>query len=114
MPLDTAGRNTAVDAIAAGYAYLGLLNASDTELSGGSPAYARKLVTFGAASNGVRSVTGTPYTFDVPAGATVAKFGLFSALTGGTRGALQPLSATEGPYAAQGQYQFTAGSITVT
>jgi hypothetical protein len=114
MPLDNAGKNTAADAIAGAYAYLALFNSSDTELSGGSPAYARKLVTFGASSNGVKSITGTPYQFDVPSGATVAKFGLFTAVTGGTRGALQPLSATEGPYAAQGKYDFTAGSITVT
>lgn len=39
------------------------------ELTGGT--YASKAVTFGAASNGVRTQTGTA-AFDVPAGATVA------------------------------------------
>ena len=39
------------------------------ELTGGT--YASKAVTFGAASNGVRTQTGTAI-FDVPAGATVA------------------------------------------
>lgn len=42
---------------------------TSNELTGGS--YASKAVTFGAASNGVRTQTGTAI-FDVPAGATVA------------------------------------------
>ena len=42
---------------------------TSNELAGGS--YASKAVVFGAASNGVRTQTGTAI-FDVPAGATVA------------------------------------------
>ena len=95
------------------YTYLALFDGA-TELSGGSPAYARIQVTNAAASGGVVNITGTPYTFNVPAGATVSHFGLFTAITGGTRGAYEALSASEGPYAAQGEYDFTAGSITVS
>lgn len=53
------------------------------ELSGGSPAYARKSVTWGSASNGEVSATNQPE-FDVPSGATVKFAGLWSAATGGT------------------------------
>jgi hypothetical protein len=53
-----------------------------SEATGGSPAYARKLVTWtGGASDGV--TVGSQVTFDVPAG-TYTHFGLWSAVTGGT------------------------------
>jgi hypothetical protein len=52
-----------------------------TEVSGGSPAYARKSITWGGPTNGVN--TGT-VTFDVPTGITIRGAGLHSALTGGT------------------------------
>lgn len=52
-----------------------------TEPSGGSPAYARKALTWGAASGGVVTATAV---FDIPAGATIVGFGLHTALTGGT------------------------------
>lgn len=113
MPLDEAGKNAAANAIADGFPYLALFDGA-TELTGGSPAYARILVSNAAASGGVVNITGTPYTFNVPAGATVSHFGLFDAATNGNRGAYEALSASEGPYAAQGEYDFTAGSITVT
>lgn len=51
---------------------------TSNELTGGS--YASKAVTFGAASNGVRTQTGTAI-FDVPAGATVAWVSFWNAGT---------------------------------
>lgn len=51
-----------------------------TEVTGGSPAYARKALTWGAAANGVVTATAT---FDVPA-CTVVGTGVFSAATAGT------------------------------
>lgn len=57
-------------------------NAAATEATGGSPAYARQAVTWGAASGGLKSNTGT-LTFDVPAG-TYGFFGLYNASTGNT------------------------------
>jgi hypothetical protein len=53
-----------------------------TEATGGSPAYARQAVTWGAAASGVKSNTNA-MTFDVPAGSYHA-FGLFNAVTGNT------------------------------
>lgn len=52
--------------------FIGLENASNQELSGGSPSYARKAVTWGTTTNGAFSATNVPIEFDVPAGANVA------------------------------------------
>lgn len=54
-------------------------NAQGTEVTGGSPAYARKALTWGAPSNGVVTASAT---FDVPA-CTVVGTGVFSAATAG-------------------------------
>jgi hypothetical protein len=73
-----------------------------TELTGGSPAYARKPVSWGAASAGV--ITGT-VTFDVPSGATVAGAGLHSAVTAGTY--IDGAAVTSQAFASQGTYTLT-------
>lgn len=72
-----------------------------TELTGGSPAYARKPITWPAAASGAS--TGSTLTFDVPSGATVAGFGYYSALTAGTYRA--GVGLTTQTFASQGQYQ---------
>lgn len=51
------------------------------ELSGGS--YARIAVTWGAPSGETINLSGTPYTFNVPASATVAWVGYWDASSGG-------------------------------
>jgi len=51
-----------------------------TEPSGGSPAYARKALTWSSASGGVLSASAT---FDVPAGTTVVGTGVHDAVTAG-------------------------------
>ena len=51
-----------------------------TEVTGGSPAYARKALIWSAPSNGVITAS---VTFDVPA-CTVVGTGVYSALTAGT------------------------------
>lgn len=56
--------------------------AASPEATGGTPAYARLAVVWGAAAAGVKSNTGA-LTFDVPAG-TYAFFGLYNAVTGNT------------------------------
>jgi len=74
-----------------------------TEVTGGSPAYARKALSWTAgAVDG--SVTATA-TFDVPAGATVAGAGLYTAITGGTY--LDGATVTSQAFAAQGTYTLT-------
>lgn len=51
-----------------------------TEVTGGSPAYARKALTWSAPTNGVITASAT---FDVPA-CTVLGTGVYTAATGGT------------------------------
>lgn len=104
----TATKNTLADAYTALCAYAALYSTAGTstagtELSGGSPAYARKALSWGAASGGVASATAV--TFDVPSGATVAGAGFHSAVTAGSYrdgGAL-----TSQAFASQGTYTLT-------
>lgn len=74
-----------------------------TEVTGGSPAYARKPLTWAAGTvDGVVTATAT---FDVPAGTTVVGVGLHTALTGGTY--LDGVTVTSQAFATQGTYQVT-------
>lgn len=73
-----------------------------TEPSGGSPAYARKALTWGAPSGGVVTATAT---FDIPAGTTVVGVGVHTAVTAGTY--LDGTSVTSQAFASQGTYQVT-------
>ena len=73
-----------------------------TEVTGGSPAYARKSISWGAAANGVVTAT---VTFDVPTGVTVVGAGVHSALTAGTY--LDGGSVTSQAFASQGTYTLT-------
>lgn len=73
-----------------------------TEVTGGSPAYARKAISWGAPANGV--ITGT-VTFDVPSGTTVAGAGVHTALTAGTY--LDGGAVTSQAFASQGTYTLT-------
>jgi len=72
-----------------------------TEVTGGSPAYARKALTWGAAANGTVTATAT---FDVPAGVTILGAGLHSAATGGTY--LDGVAVSQ-QFTAQGTYTLT-------
>lgn len=71
------------------------------ELTGGSPAYARKSLTWNASSGGSKALAATLPTWDVPAGSTVAWIGFWTLTSGGTfrgmlpagAGALQPCMA---------------------
>lgn len=83
--------NALDESLAAGIDFIGIFTAADpgtgtdhtgTEASGGSPAYARQAVTWGAAASGQKQNTGT-LTFDVASG-TYGFFGLFNAVTGNT------------------------------
>lgn len=64
------------------------------EIAGGSPAYARKLIQFQPAVAGRLLKNPTPpVQFNVPAGATVAFVGLWSAIAGGSFCGYGPLSS---------------------
>jgi hypothetical protein len=85
--------------------YIGLVNGSGVELSGGT--YARKAVTWTTAADGVIRPT-ADLVFDVPAGATVAGWRAYSAATAGTNygGAALPEETFNGA----GQYRLLAAN----
>ena len=62
------------------------------EVTGGSPAYARQVMAWSAASAGSKAMTGTEV-FDVPAGTTVRAIATYDALTAGTQKAWSPAGA---------------------
>ena len=67
------------------------------ELTGGSPAYARKAATWAAASGAERALSAT-VAFDVPAGATVRYVGRWTALTAGTFLGMSALNGTQAEF----------------
>src|SRR5688572_8138256 len=115
MGMNDALKNIALDAAAAAIDFLSLhTNAvgsgSGGEVTGGSPAYARKAAAWSAASGGSVALSGS-VVFDVPA-ATVARVGFFSLVTGGTY--YGDAEVTDEVFAAQGTYTVTAGTISIT
>lgn len=77
-----------------------------TEVTGGSPAYARKPISWNAGA--VDGSTTATVVFDVPAGVTVRGAGLHTALTGGTY--VGGGSVTDQAFATQGTYTLTVTS----
>ena len=82
---------------------------SANEISGGSPAYARKACTINAAASGSRALN-ADVTFDVPA-CTVAYVGYWTAVAGTFIGS-DPV--TSEVFSAQGQYKVTATGTTLS
>lgn len=98
-------RNTS-GAITTTYASVHTANPGDTgaaEVAGGSPAYARKAITWGAPAAG--SMDGDAVTFDIPASTEISYVGLWDASSAGNfLGSRQIPTET---FAAQGTYQVT-------
>jgi hypothetical protein len=99
MPLTDNAKIQALDAI--GMSHVGLHtaypgNTGAAEVAGGTPAYARKAATFGAAAGSppVRGLSAAVTGFDVPAGVTVKWVAAWSALTGGSCRASAPAGTT--------------------
>lgn len=92
--LNVSARNAAVDGLAAVTSHIALFDAAGVELTGGSPAYARKAVTWGAAAAGIRASITAALLFDVPAATTVAFHGLMSAITAGTTHGILPVQGS--------------------
>ena len=82
-----------------------------SEVTGGSPAYARKSITWSAASGGSMSASNQPV-FDVPAGTTVSHVGYFSASTSGTYFGMSDV--TDETFGAQGTYTLTSITASLT
>ena len=116
MSLATGGKNAAVAGVAGVALYLSIHSADPggtgaSELTGGSPAYARKSASWGSPSGG--AVAASSVTFDIPAGSTAAYFGMWSAVTAGTFEGGGALSASE-VYGAQGTYVLSSTTLTAT
>lgn len=105
MAMTEGYRNAIADAGGNLITHIGLVDETGTELSGGSPAYARKAVTWTSASGGTIRPN-ADLVFDVPSGATVAGWRGYSASTGGTNYGGQDL--TPAAFEEQGQYRLLA------
>jgi hypothetical protein len=77
-------------------------SSAGTEPSGGSPAYARKSLSWSSASGGVVTATAT---FDIPTGTTVVGIGVHTAVTAGTY--LDGATITSQAFASQGTLTVT-------
>jgi len=107
MPAAAAGKEAVVAGYAANVAKLALFStaggaSAGTELSGGSPAYAR--IT--PAVTGAGATRALAATFNVPSGATVAGWGAYD--SSGTY--VDGGSLTSQPFASQGTYALTVNA----
>lgn len=116
MALSDNGKNIMLDALGGVVLYVSLHTADPgttgaSEVTGGSPAYARKSVTWNPAASGNLDSANQPV-FDVPASTTITHFGMWSAAVGGTFYGAGALSAAE-TFAAQGTYTLTDADVTL-
>ncbi|WP_438354107.1 phage tail fiber protein [Microbacterium sp. CJ88] len=109
MAFPNASKEAAILAVKSGATHASIHTAAAgttgaSEATGGSPAYARKAITWtDGASDG--STAGSQVTFDVPSGSYV-EIGFWTALTGGTFLGSIPLSSIA-VLGSQGQVQVT-------
>jgi hypothetical protein len=90
MSVTDAFRNTALDAVGTAVTHVGLADRTLTELTGGTPAYARKTVAWNAAATGQKTQNGA-LVFDAPAGVEACFAILRTAITAGTDYGYLPL-----------------------
>lgn len=83
----------------------GTSGAATGEVSGGSPAFARKALAWGAASGSAVVGTGT---FDIPAGTTLTYFGVTVSSVLTTADVRDSVAVTSQAFASQGTYAVTS------
>ncbi|MGH3497723.1 MAG: hypothetical protein ACRDP1_09700 [Nocardioidaceae bacterium] len=83
----------------------GTSGSATNEVSGGTPAFARKALGWGAAA---ASATTGGATFDVPSGTTVTWFGVCVSATLATADVRDAVTVTSQAFASQGTYAVTA------
>lgn len=110
MPATAALLEVLEDSVDTVITHIGLVDETDTELAGGSPAYARQAVTFVDGGAGIIRPS-VNLDFDIPAGDTVAGWRGYSALTVGTDYGGQDLSPEA--YISQGVYTLLASQTGV-
>lgn len=111
MTLSATAKNALLDHLGTLITHLGLANGA-TELTGGSPAYARQPCAWSAAAGGVMALAG-PETFDVPAGSTVDRVLLRGHLSNPTPD-YGYADVTAEVFGGQGTATVTAGTITAS
>jgi len=109
--INDSGKNAALNALGALCTHMALYSdvGGTTELTGGS--YARKSISFAAASGGSKAVTGS-VVFDVPAGGTVLSVGFLTAITGGVQHAIDDV--TQETFTSAGTYTVTSATIAIS
>lgn len=112
---DITARNAMLDALGALITKValhtgdpGAANAADNEVTGGSPAYARQSIAWGAAAAGSMSDSTNGAVFNVPAGTTVTWISFWN--TGGTVRYLKKQVTSEA-FGAQGTYTLTNADL---
>lgn len=95
---------------AAAITHIGLVDETGTELTGGSPAYARKAVTWTAPTGGLIRPN-ADLEFDVPASTTVGGWRGYSAVSAGTDYGGADL--TQETFASQGTYTLLSASTSI-
>lgn len=113
MPYSILGKNAMLNALGALAVYVSLHTADPgesgtNEVTGGTPAYARKASTWNAAANGSMDNSNAPV-FDVPPATTVAFVGFWSALTTGIF--YGSADVTDEVFAGQGTYTLTDADL---
>lgn len=115
MPgLTNAGKNALLGGLTASATWVSLHTADPgtngtSEVTGGSPAYARKSITWGSPASA--SVTSNAnVVFDVPGSTTINHIGYWTASTSGTFLGSRALDTAQ-TFATQGTYTLTSGNI---
>jgi hypothetical protein len=87
----------------------GTAGAATGEITGGSPAYARKAVSWGSAatSGSTAVVTSASTQFDMPSGSTAAYGGVCASSVAGTADVRDSAAVTSQPFSSQGTYTVT-------
>lgn len=107
MAMSAGYRNAVATAGAALITHIGLVDETGTEITGGSPAYARQAVTWAAASNGIIRPD-ADLTFNIPASTSVKGWRAYSAATAGTD--YEGYALVQEDFTGQGQYVLAAAS----
>lgn len=99
MGLTPTEKNAMLDGRSGGWGFASLHTADPSttganEVTGGTPAYARKAVTWASGAGGAVASVTSGQTLDVPAGTDVLFVGLFSAVTAGTFRGFGPACAS--------------------
>lgn len=116
MALNDTAKNAMLDHLASLVGFVSLHTdavggGSANEVSGGSPAYARKAITWNSAASANLDSSNAPV-FDVPASTTIRRVGLFSAVTAGTY--YGDADITDETYGAQGTYTLSDADVSLT